>query len=116
MCVLNTHEDAGDDSFLKGLFKVEFEVFELLADESDGKNGDFFDSEVFTADIMGYLLGDPGPLVAGHFDAADGCNDLNNKVDTLAAALLIIFSRSIIVLSTISLKAARVGGLSKYQM
>ena len=87
----------------------------MFANEADCEDGDFFYGGVLVLDVVSDFLNNSRPLVLGQFDAADGCNDLNKQEGTLAAALRMIFSGSIMVLRTMSLKAALLGGVREYQ-
>jgi len=87
----------------------------LLTDETHSQNRNFFDNRVLVFDVAGDFLDNSRPLIIGQFDAADGCNDLNQTKGTLAAALLMTFSGSIMVLRTMSLKADLLGGVMLYQ-
>lgn len=113
MRVLNPHQNAGQDGILERLFEVELEILELFADEPHSEDGDFSDSQVFSGDVLGDFFNDAWPLFSGHLDAADGCDYLNGLVLTLAAALRIIFYRSIMMLRTASLKVALAGVLNR---
>jgi hypothetical protein len=54
-------------------------------------------------------------LFPGNIDAADGCNYLSGVILTLAAALLMIFSLSIIEFITMSLKVDLLAGGKRSQ-
>jgi hypothetical protein len=67
------------------------------------------------AHVGGDFLNDTRPFFLWYFHAANGCNDLHHKTITLAAALLTIFSGSIMALSTISLIEELAAGLKRSQ-
>lgn len=98
-----------------GLFEDEVELFELFTDEPNSEDGDLFDDGILVLNVVSDFLDDSRPLIFRQFDAANGCNDLNKLITTLAAALLISFSGSIMVLRTISLKADLLGAVRVYQ-
>lgn len=115
MTVFHSNEDAGQDGFLQGFIELEVELLELLADEADGQNRDFFYDEVFVAHVGSDLFGDAFPLLSRYFDAANRCDDLREECDTLAAALRMSLSLSIMVLMTMSLMDDLAAGLSRSQ-
>ena len=88
-------------------FETAVELLHLLTDEADGEDRDLLDDGVSVVNVLRYLLDDPRPSIPGEFDAANCCNDLDEVMSTLAAALLMNFSWSIMVLRTRSLKAGR---------
>ena len=112
MRIFDSNQDSSEDGLLKRLIELEVELLELLADEADGQNGDFLDDEVLVAHVGGDLLGNAFPLLSRYFDAADRCNDLCEKDDTLAAALRMSLSLSIMVLMTMSLNDDLPAGLN----
>jgi hypothetical protein len=113
--VFDASEDAGKYCFLLHLLEDEIELFKLFADETYSQDGDLLDCGVLVFDVVSDFLDDSRPLVLGQFDAADGCNDLGKTMRTLAAALRMSFSGSIMVLRTMSLKADLLGGVMEYQ-
>lgn len=78
MTVFHSNEDAGQDGFLQGFIELEVELLELLADEADGQNRDFFYDEVFVAHVGSDLFGDAFPLLSRYFDAANRCDDVGS--------------------------------------
>lgn len=115
MRILDTNKDAGQYGFLEALIKLEVEVLQLLADESDGQNRDLLDNQVLVAHVGGDLLRDSLPLLLRDLDAADGCDYLHGPWRTLAAALRMTFSLSIMVLITISFSEDLLAGVSLSQ-
>lgn len=86
----------------------------MFANEADGEDGDFFDGGVIASDVAGDLFDDARPLVARYFYAANGCDSLNILVYTLAAALRMFLSRSIMELRTRSLQVVRLPAPTEY--
>ena len=109
MRIFQSHHNASQDDILLFFLEVEVEFFELLADESDGQDGHFFDDGIIVIDVLGYFLDDPRPFITRNLDAADCCDDLYYSFFTLAAALLTNFWESIMELRMRSLKPERVG-------
>lgn len=115
MRILDANKDAGQYGFLERLIKLEVEVLQLLADEANGQNRDLLDNQVLIAHVGGDLLGDSLPLPLRDLDAADGCDYLSGAWGTLAAALRMIFSLSIMVFITISFSEDLLAGVSLSQ-
>lgn len=111
--IFDSNQNSSEDGLLEGLVELEVELLELFADESDGQNGDFLDDEVLVAHVGGDFLGNAFPLLSRYFDAADRCDDLCEEDDTLAAALRMSLSLSIMVLMTMSLNDDLPAGLSR---
>lgn len=67
------------------------------------------------AHVGGDLLNDTLPFFLWYFNAADRCDNLDKEEITLAAALLTIFSLSIMALMTISLTEDLPAGVKRSQ-
>jgi len=113
MWVFGAEQDSSEYGFLKSIFEKEARLLELLTDEADREDRHFLHDQIVVIYVRRDLVCDSVPLVPGYFDAANRCYDLNNYFSTLAAALRITFSLSIMVFSTESFSDALPPTLSR---
>ena len=76
MRILQSQKNTSQNSFLLLFLQIEVELFELLTDESDGQNRNFFYYWVIIVDVLSYFLDDSRPLITRNLDAANCCNYL----------------------------------------
>lgn len=76
MRILQSQKNTSQNSFLLLFLQIEVELFELLTDESDGQNRNFFNYRVIIVDVLSYFLDDSRPLITRNLDAANCCNYL----------------------------------------
>jgi hypothetical protein len=113
--VFHPNKYSSQDGFLQGFIKLEVKLLQLLADEADSQNRHFFYDKVLIAHVVSDFLGDAFPFLSRYFDAANRCDDLHEEYDTLAAALRMSLSLSIMVLMTMSLIDDLAAGLKRSQ-
>ena len=106
MGIFHSKENTGKNGLLHLVVEGEVELSQLFADETDSKYWHFLDHKVIIAHVSRNLFCDARPLLAWNLNAADRGDYLNKEKNTLAAALRIDFSLSIMVPRTMSLKEA----------